>query len=112
MTEKSDQMLAVLEEMRDLLRVIAEPAIAERDKNLRDKLRAIAGSAKGKKAQAILRMDGTRTQAKIVDDCGIQKGNLSELVKTLREGDLLKGDPRQPQLAILIPANFFDDGAT
>jgi len=112
MTEKPERMMAVLEEMRDLLRIIAEPAIAERDKKSRDVLRLIAGSAQGKKAQAILRMDGTRTQAKIVEDCRISKGNLSELVKALRKSGLLCGDPKQPQLIISIPANFFDEGVT
>ncbi|MBX9453097.1 MAG: hypothetical protein KL801_14905 [Mesorhizobium sp.] len=106
----SEQMLAVLAEMRDLLRVIAEPAIAERDKKLREALRSIAGGGKGNRPRAVLLMDGTRTQAKIVEDCGIHKGQLSELVKALREAGLLKGDPKQPQLTISIPSNFFDDG--
>lgn len=104
----SEQMLAVLAEMRDLLRVIAEPAVAERDKKLREALRSITGG-KGNRPRAVLLMNGTRTQAKIVEDCGIHKGQLSELVKSLREAGLLKGDPKQPQLTISIPSNFFDD---
>ncbi|MEX0955274.1 MAG: hypothetical protein WDZ83_08700 [Rhizobiaceae bacterium] len=111
MNEPADRMLTVLEEMRDLLRVIAEPAIAERDKKLRDVLRVLAGSGKGNKPKAVLLMDGTRTQAKIVEECGIHKGQLSELVKALREGNLLRGDPKQPQLVISVPSNFFDDSA-
>lgn len=110
MSESSD-MLSVLEEMRDLLRLIAEPAIAERDKKLRDTLRTLTGSGKGNKPKAVLLMDGTRTQAKIVEDCGIHKGQLSELVKAMREADLLKGDPKQPHLMISVPPNFFDEGA-
>jgi hypothetical protein len=110
MSEPSDHMLAVLEEMRDLLRVIAEPAIAERDKKLRDALRVIAGNGKGNKPKAVFLMDGKRTQAKIVDECGIHKGQLSELVKALREAGLLTGDPKQPQLMISVPSSFFDDG--
>ncbi|MET3899446.1 hypothetical protein ABIB57_003401 [Devosia sp. UYZn731] len=109
MSEPSDPMLTVLEEMRDLLRLIAEPAIAERDKKLRQSLRDIAGNGKGKKSKAALLMDGTRTQARIVEECGIHKGNLSELVRALREAELLKGDPRQPQLMISIPLSFFED---
>lgn len=108
MSDPSNQMLSVLEEMRDLLRLIAEPAMAERDKKLRDILRTIAGNGKGNKPKAVLLMDGTRTQAKIVEDCGIDKGQLSALVKALREVGLLKGDPKQPQLLIAIPPNFFD----
>ena len=60
MSGESAQMLRVLVEMRDLLRLIAEPAIAQRDKKLREALRDIAGSATGKKAKAILLMDGAR----------------------------------------------------
>jgi len=110
MTDPSAQMLSVLSEMRDLLRLIAEPAIAERDKKIREALRGIAGSATGKKARAILLMDGTRNQATIVKECGIHKGDLSVLVKKMNAAQLLKDDPKQPQLAISIPPDFFERG--
>lgn len=108
MTDDSGKMLQIMTEMRDLLRLMAEPAIAERDKRRRALLREIAGLPSGKKAQAILRMDGTKVQARIVEECGIAKSALSELVTKLKESELLTGDPRQPQLAITIPENFFD----
>lgn len=108
MSDQSEQMLQVLTEMRDLLRLMAEPAIAQRDKRLRGELRSIAGSATGKKAKAILQMDGTKNQAAIREMCGIDSSDLSNLVKRLRSADLLKGDPKQPQLAISIPPNFFE----
>lgn len=110
MSDPSAQMLQVLTEMRDLLRLIAEPAIAERDKKLRLALRSIAGSATGKKANAILLMDGTRNQAGISSECGINQGDLSVLVKKLKSSELLRGDPKQPELAILIQPNFFERG--
>jgi hypothetical protein len=110
MSDYSAQMLHVLAEMRDLLRVMAEPTIAQRDKKLREVLRGLAGSAAGKKAKAILLMDGTRTQIGIIDECGINKGNLSVLVKKLKAEELLTGDPKQPQLTISIPPNFFEQG--
>ena len=110
MSDHSAQMLHVLAEMRDLLRLIAEPAIAQRDKKLREGLRGIAGSATGQKAKAILLMDGTRTQVRIINECGITKGNLSVLVKNMKAAELLTGDPKQPQLAISIPPNFFEQG--
>jgi hypothetical protein len=103
-------MLDVLTEMRDLLRLMAEPAIAQRDKKLREALRGIVGSATGKKAKAILLMDGTRNQAGIVSGCGINPGDLSVLVKKLKGVELLRGDPKQPQLAISIPSDFFEKG--
>ena len=110
MSDASAQMLQVLTEMRDLLRLMAEPAIAERDKRLREALRGIAGSATGKKAKAILLMDGSRKQASIVHECGINQGDLSNLVKKLKAAELLTGDPKQPQLSISIPSNFFEKG--
>lgn len=108
MSDRSDEMLNVLVEMRDLLRLIAEPAIAQRDKRLREALRTIAGSATGKKARAILLMDGKRHQAAIVSECGINQGDLSVLVKKLKAAELLRGDSKQPELAISIPQNFFE----
>lgn len=106
--DHSAQMLHVLSEMRDLLRLLAEPAIAQRDKKLREALRNVAGNAGGKKAKAILLMDGKRNQAGIVNECGINQGDLSVLVKKLKGAELLKGDTRQPELAISIPPNFFE----
>lgn len=110
MSDSSAQMLSVLSEMRDLLRLIAEPAIAQRDKKLREALRGMGGSATGKKAKAILLMDGTRMQRTITNECGIDKGGLSVLVKKLKAAELLTGDPKQPHLAISIPSNFFELG--
>ena len=95
MSDHSAQMLPVLAEMRDLLRLIAEPVIAERDKKLREALRIIGGNATSKNAKAILLLDGTQTQADVTKACGITKGNLSGLVKKLKVANLLKGDPKQ-----------------
>lgn len=107
MNDHSAQMLSVLAEMRDLLRLIAEPAIAERDKKHREALGIIGGKATSKKAKAILLMDGTRTQADITKACGINQGDLSSLVKKLKTTELLTDDPK-PRLVISIPANFFE----
>jgi DNA-binding transcriptional ArsR family regulator len=110
MSEIPEHLSSAIIEIRDLLRILAEPAIAERDQKSRDVLRTLAGSSKGAKPKAILLMDGTRTQAQIVSECGIHKGQLSELVKALREAGLLKGDPKQPKLSVTIPETFFDVG--
>lgn len=108
MSDQSEHMLQVLLEMRDLLRLIAEPAIAQRDQKLRKALREIAGAAGGKKARAILLMDGVRNQSGISSECGIDKGQLSVLVKNLKAANLLKEDTKQPELTISIPSNFFE----
>lgn len=106
----STEMLEVLTEMRDLLRLLAEPAIAQRDKKLRETLRSIVGTASNKNGKAIVLMDGSRTQATITKECKIHKGQLSALVKKLNNAELLTGNPKQPQLAISVPADFFEKG--
>lgn len=108
MSDNSEQMLRVLFEMRDLLRLMAEPAIAQRDKKLREALRSIAGSATGKKAKAILLMNGTLNQAGISNKCGIDRGDLSVLVKRMKGEGLLKEDAKEPELTISISPDFFE----
>jgi hypothetical protein len=108
MSDGSAQMLRILTEMRDLLRLLAEPAIAQRDKKLREALRGIAGSATGKKAKAVLLMNGTRNRASIIKECGIDPGDLSNLLKKLSVAELIAADLKQPQLSISIQPSFFD----
>jgi hypothetical protein len=106
MDEKSELLKAVLE-IRDLLHLLAEPAIAGRDSKMRAELRRIVGSS-GRAGKAVQSMDGTHTQADIHKQVGIHKGQLSAIVKQLKDGGLLAGDGKQPKLAIPIPANFFE----
>jgi len=101
------ELLAAICEIRDMVRLIAEPQIAARDKKLRDELIRIVGNGAAKR-KAVLAMDGSRTQAAIHKGTGIQKGNLSTLVKQLGQSKLLTSDPKMPKLAIQIPPNFFD----
>jgi hypothetical protein len=108
MGDHSEQLLQVMSEVRDLLRLIAEPAIAQRDKKLRISLRSIAGTATGKKAKAVLLMDGTKNRAKIIEESGIDSSDLSALVKKLAAESLISGDPKQPRLTISIPPDFFE----
>ena len=54
-------ILAAICEIRDLVRLIAEPQIAARDKKLRDDLVKIVGNSAAKR-KAVLAMDGSRTQ--------------------------------------------------
>ena len=100
--------LELLTEMRDLLRVIAEPALAKRDEKLRQSLVSIVGRSKGK-ARAVFLMDGSRTQAEIVKESGIDQGELSRLAKALRIATLIGVDEKHPKLVIAIPSNIFDE---
>ncbi|MET3899445.1 DNA-binding MarR family transcriptional regulator [Devosia sp. UYZn731] len=97
----------LLREIRDLLRLVAEPALAERDKKLRALLLQVVGASK-LKAQAVLLMDGTRSQADIRKDLAIDKGALSRLVKALRETALIEPDDTHPKTVFPVPANFLE----
>lgn len=103
----SEELTAAICEIRDLLRLIAEPHIAARDAKLRDALAQIVGGS-ATKQKAVLAMDGSRTQSEIHKETGMHVGNLSTLVKTLSKSGLLSGDLKRPNLAIPIPSNFFD----
>ena len=74
----------LLREMRDLLKVIAEPALAKRGEGLRVILRELIGRSKPN-AKAVLLMDGTRTRKAIRHETGVDQGNFSRLEKSLRE---------------------------
>src|SRR4051812_7142730 len=102
MTEDTE----LLREIRDLLLVIAEPGLAKRDEQLREALLEIVGKSKAK-AAAVLLMDGSRTQAVIKKESGIDFGTLSKTVKALRLAKLITGDDKHPRLAIAIQANLF-----
>ncbi|HEY4932848.1 MAG TPA: hypothetical protein VII23_14860 [Terriglobales bacterium] len=106
MVDTSRELLSAIQEIRDLVRIIAEPAIAEHDKKARTELRRLVGSS-GKKAKAVSLMDGSRIQSAIQKETGINQGDLSTLVKQLKVSKLLSGDGKQPRLAISIPPNFF-----
>jgi len=111
MADHSDELLATVQELRDLVRLLAEPAIAERDKKLRAELRRLVGRSP-KKAKAVFLMDGKRKQADIQREGGINQGDLSILVKQLRAANLITSDAKQPVLTISIPPNFFEDGGS
>jgi hypothetical protein len=53
-------------------------------------------------------MDGSRTQAAICKESGIDHGNLSRLVKALRAKALIAEDEKQLKLVISVPLNFFE----
>lgn len=103
------EILRIVSEIRDLLRLMAEPAIAERDRKLREELRKIVGKS-APNAKAIFLMDGNHSQKLIHGETGMNKGNLSTLVTRLGKANLLSASSKEPQLAISIPDNFFDRG--
>lgn len=97
----------LLTEIRDLLRLIAEPALAKRDSRLRSALGQIIGTSQ-RKADAVALMDGTRSQAEIGKLCGWDTGNMSRLVGALRKDGLIQGDDKHLKLSFPMPANLLD----
>jgi hypothetical protein len=106
MDEQSELLKAVCE-LRDLVRLMAEPAIAARDQKLRAELKRIVGKS-AVKSTSIFLMDGNRAQADIQRETKINQGQLSTLVKKLSESKLLAGGGKNPKLAISIPPDFFE----
>lgn len=85
--------------------MLAEPALAKRDERLRSTLQQVVGKSR-QKAEAVLLMDGARSQSDIRRLCGIDDGNLSRLVKALREADLIGPDDKNPKLVFPAPADL------
>lgn len=105
MLETEEINKAILE-IRDLLRLMAGPAIAERDKKAREEIQHIVGQSE-KKQSALMLMDGSKTQSDIHKTTGFNQGHLSTMVKQLSELGLLEEDNKKPKLKIFIPSNFF-----
>lgn len=101
--------IELLTEIRDLLQIIAEPELARRDAKLRSSLRTVVGGS-GKKAKAVLLMDGSRPQSAIVKESEIDRGNLSRLVKALAAAQLISADEKHPRLLVKVSTNFFERG--
>lgn len=110
MSEQSTELLSVVRDIRALLELLAEPAIAQRDAKFRLELRRLVGGSEPKR-QSVLLMDGTRRQKAILAETSIRAGHLSALVSQLSQAKLLTGDPKLPKLAISVPRSFFDSDA-
>jgi DNA-binding Lrp family transcriptional regulator len=100
--------IELLAEIRDLLLVIAEPALAKRDEKLREAVRTVVGKGR-KNARAVILMDGSRTQSAISKEVGIDPGQQSRLIKSLEECSLIRVEEKFPELRVKLPINFFDE---
>jgi hypothetical protein len=87
---------------------MAEPALAQRDAKRRATLRGIVGKS-DKRAKAITLMNGTKAQSVISKESGLDAGNLSRLVKSLSEADLIAADTKIPMLILKVPPTFFEE---
>lgn len=105
--DQAELLISEVRQLRTLLELIAEPAIAQRDGKLREELRKIVGSST-KKQNSVLLMDGSRSQKQIISETSVHQGDLSTLVGRLEQAGLLADGKKQPKLVISIPSNFFD----
>ncbi len=100
--------LDVLRDIRELLLLMAEPQLAERDRARREDLRRVAGRSE-KSVKAVLLMDGTRSQAAIAKEVPMDVGQLSRLVKALNDAGLLRGSTN-PHLVMPVSEAVFSEG--
>jgi DNA-binding MarR family transcriptional regulator len=98
----------LLAEIRDLLQVMAEPALAKRDEKFRSAIRSVVGKSQ-KSASAVVLMDGSRAQAAISKEVGIDPSQLNRLIKSLEKHALVGADEKHPKLRVKLPPNFFDE---
>ena len=110
MSDYEQETLATLRKIYDLLELLAEEKIAQRDAKQRALLRQIVGGSKGKQ-KAVFLMQGDRSQKDIVTEAKIDQGDLSKLVGRLYDEKLLAGDKKLPKLTFPLPGNFFEADA-
>lgn len=107
MTDDSGEVLKTLRKIEQLLELLAEDKIAERDAKQRKSLREIVGASIPMQ-KSVLLMNGIRTQKEIRDATSAHQGNLSTLIGKLFTAKLLDGDTKAPKLVISVPPNFFE----
>lgn len=110
MSESSVEILETLRRIRELLELLAEDKVAQRDMKQRSALIEIVGKSIAKQ-KSIFLMDGTKTQVEIRAVTAANQGHLSTMVGALYKAKLLVGDTKKPKLAISIPPNFFETNA-
>ena len=103
-----DEQTELLREMVELLRLIAEPEIAKRDKKRRLALVEIIGKSQ-QKINAVQLMVGVKTQTAIAKEVGMDAGNFSRFIKALRGAKLIADDDKAPKLVVSLPPGFPDN---
>jgi hypothetical protein len=110
MSDTSNEILAAVRKICELLELLAEDKIAQRDAKQRTALLEIVGTSAAKQKSVFL-MNGTRTQTEIHKATSVNQGHLSTMVGKLHKAKLLVGDTKRPELAISIPPTFFESNA-
>jgi hypothetical protein len=103
-----NEQTELLQKILDVLTVMAEPQLAQRDEKRRVSLSAIVGKG-SKSIKAASLMDGSRAQAIICKEAGIDGGALSRLTKALRDAGLLSADTKDPKINIPLTSRFWEE---
>lgn len=111
MSSETTDLLETVRKIYELLELLAEEKIAQRDAKQRAELRKIVGTSVAKQKSVFL-MNGARTQAEIRKMTTVNQGDLSTMVGKLLKAKLLEGETKRPKLAITIPSTFFAGSVT
>jgi len=101
-----DEQTELLREIRDLLKVLASPMLAERDKEGRRVLRELVGKSDKRKA-FVLAIDGKRPRAELVKETGIDPADASRIVADLKDQKILTESNRVPKFQISVDPGIF-----
>lgn len=107
MVDNSAEVLKTLQKIEQLLELLAEDKIAERDAKQRKTLIEIVGASPLMR-KSVLLMDGVRTQKEICTQTSADSSNFSKLIAKLNSAKLLVGDTKAPKLVISVPAKLFE----
>lgn len=96
MTEK-EEILTMLRDIREFLYVLAEPRLAERQRESVDTVKQIIGRSE-KRLMAAQLMDGSMTRSEILKRTALDAGDFSRMMKALVEARAATEDESKPKL--------------
>lgn len=98
----------LLEEIRDLLKLIAEPQIRERERVGREMVRQIVGKSMKRRA-AVLLIDGIRTRVQVQKEASIDQGDMSRLIAALVRAGVVTERDKVPQLKVDLDQSILEE---
>jgi len=105
-SNETTSITTLLTDIRDLLLLIAEPAIAKRDSGLRASIREAVGTGVKRQAASLL-MNGKLTRKEIQAQSTIDQSGISRLVSELIEKGLALEEDSRPCLVCQLPSDFY-----
>lgn len=100
--------IRLLEEIRDLLKLMATPQLMERIRDDRTLIRQQVGKSSKRRA-AVLLIDGIRTRAQVQRDAKIDQGDLSRLITALKRAEVVNEEEGVPTLRVEVDEAMFSE---